>query len=87
LQEEDWMDSAKGLDKVLANEKVADNKLGASADKAVWIRPVFFIQWHCYGCFCRFLPGCLELLSPQWQLVKPPNVVHHQVKLSIICWA
>jgi len=38
LQEEDWMDRVKGLDEVLANEKAADNKLGAGADKAVWIR-------------------------------------------------
>jgi hypothetical protein len=87
LQEEDQMDRVEGLDKMLTNEKVADNKLGAGADEAVWIGLVFFIQWQCYGCFHRFLPGSLELLSPQQQLTEPPNIIHHQVKFLIICWA
>ena len=87
LQEKDRMDRVEGLDKMLTNEKAADNKLGAGADEAVWIRSVSFVQWQHYGCFHCFLPGSLELLSPQWQFTKPPNIIHHQVKFSIICWA
>jgi hypothetical protein len=36
------MDGVEQLHKVLANEKVADDKLWTGADKAVWFRLVFF---------------------------------------------
>jgi len=78
------MDGVERLHKVLANEKAADDKLWTGADKVAWIRLVFFIQWHHYGFFHCFFPGCLELFSPQGQLSKPPNIVHHQIKLLII---
>ena len=72
------------LHEVLANEKVADDKLWTGADKMLWIRLVFFTQHHYYGFFHCFLPGCLEVFSPQGQLLKPPDIIHHQIRLSVI---
>ena len=79
------MDRMGRLYKVLANEKAADDKLWAGADKVAGVGSVFFVQWHHYGCFHCFLPGSLEILPPLWQLTKPSNIIHHQIKLSIIC--
>ena len=78
------MDGVERLHEVLANEKAVDDKMWTGADKAAWIRSVFFIQRHRYGFFHCFLPGCLEVFSPQGELSKPPNVIHHQIKLLVI---
>ena len=78
------MDGVEQLHEMLVNEKVADDKLWTDADEVVWIRLVFLIQYHCYGFFHCFLPGCLEVFSPQGQLLKPPDIVHHQIKLLVI---
>ena len=64
FSEKNWVNRMNSLDKVLANEKMVDDKLWACANPVVGIRTIFFVKGSCDKCFLCFLPSSFEIFLP-----------------------